>query len=195
MEGAPAQDPKSYSLALRDEIGPVGRTLASHFFEGIRFSREAESELERLSKDGFVVHVMRTTAWVNYLYLAWALVRRGLPPIRAVVNLRRWFTRPWRRAAQRGELDVRLTYARRKGGSALVFLKRSALGTAHGRSTKEDPFPALVAFARKSDRPVYLVPELFVWEKSRERLKPAVLDYIFGSPEAPGFLHSVVAFF
>jgi len=195
VEGAPARDSKSYSLALRDEIGPVGRTLASHFFEGIRFSREAESELERLSKDGFVVHVMRTTAWVNYLYLAWALVRRGLPPIRAVVNLRRWFTRPWRRAAQRGELEVRLTYARRKSGSALVFLKRSALGTARGRSTKEDPFPALVAFARKSDRPVYLVPELFVWEKSRERLKPAVLDYIFGSPEAPGFLHSLVAFF
>jgi len=73
---------------------------------------------------------MRTTAWVNYLYLAWALVRRGLPPIRAVVNLRRWFTRPWRRAAQRGDLEVRLTYARRKGGSALVFLKKSALGTA-----------------------------------------------------------------
>ncbi len=194
MEAAPARDSKTDSLALRNEIGPVGRSLATHFFEGIRFSPEVESELERLSQKGFVVHVMRTTAWVNYLYLAWALVRRGLPPIRAVVNLRRWFTRPWRLAAQRGEVEVRLTYARRKGGSALVFLKRSVLGTARGRSTKEDPFPALVAFARKSDRPVYLIPELFVWEKSRERLKPAVLDYIFGSPEAPGFLHSVVAF-
>jgi len=194
VEGALARDPKSDSPAVRQEIGPVGRSLASHFFEGIRFAPEVETELARLSREGFVVHVMRTTAWVNYLYLAWALVRRGLPPIRAVVNLRRWFTKPWRRAAQRGDLEVRLTYARRKGGSALVFLKRSVLGTASGRSTKEDPFPAIVSFTRKSDRPVYLVPELFVWEKSRERLKPAVLDYIFGSPEAPGFLHSVVAF-
>jgi glycerol-3-phosphate O-acyltransferase len=195
VEGALARDPKSDSLAaVRQEIGPVGRSLASHYFEGIRFAPEVEAELARLSKNGFVVHVMRTTAWVNYLYLAWAMVRRGLPPIRAVVNLRRWFTRPWRRAAQRGDLEVRLTYARRKGGSALVFLKKSLIGSAHGRSTKEDPFPALVSFTRKSDRPVYLVPELFVWEKSRERLKPAVLDYIFGSPEAPGFLHSVVAF-
>ncbi len=196
VEGALAPDPKAHSLAaVRQEIGPVGRGLATRYFEGVRFAPEVESELARLSKDGFVVHVMRTTAWLNYLYLAWALVRRGLPPIRAVVNLRRWFTRPWRRAAQRGDLEVRLTYARRKGGSALVFLKRSLIGSAHGRSTKEDPFPALVSFTRKSDRPVYLVPELFVWEKSRERLKPAVLDYVFGSPEAPGFLHSVVAFF
>jgi len=194
VEGALARDPKSDSPAVRQEIGPVGRSLASHFFEGIRFAPEVETELARLSRDGFVVHVMRTTAWVNYLYLAWALVRRGLPPIRAVVNLRRWFTKPWRRAAQRGDLEVRLTYARRKSGSALVFLRRSVLGSASGRSTKEDPFPAIVSFTRKSDRPVYLVPELFVWEKSRERLKPAVLDYIFGSPEAPGFLHSMVAF-
>ncbi len=105
MEGALARDPKSDSPAVRQEIGPVGRSLASHFFEGIRFAPEVETELARLSRDGFVVHVMRTTAWVNYLYLAWALVRRGLPPIRAVVNLRRWFTKPWRRAAQRGDLE------------------------------------------------------------------------------------------
>ena len=36
-------------------------------------------------------------------------------------NLRRWFGRPWRRVAQRGPLDVRLEFARRKGGSALAF--------------------------------------------------------------------------
>ena len=48
--------------------------------------------------------------------------------------------------------------------------------------------------ARKSDRPVFLVPELFVWEKWSVRLKPAWADYVFGTPEAPGFLHSVLAF-
>ena len=51
-----------------------------------------------------------------------------------------------------------------------------------------------MALARKSDRPVFLVPELFVWEKWSVRLKPAWADYVFGSPEAPGFLHSVLAF-
>src|SRR5262249_5139840 len=46
----------------------------------------------------------------------------------------------------------------------------------------------------KSERPVFLVPELVVWEKWSARLKPAWADYVFGSPEAPGFLHSVLAF-
>ena len=95
---------------------------------------------------------------------------------------------------ERGPLDVRLEFARRKGGSALAFLQTTAIGRAGGRSGREDPFPDLVSLARKSDRPVFLVPELVVWEKWSVRLKPAWADYVFGTPEVPGFLHSVLAF-
>ncbi|MFZ5469143.1 MAG: 1-acyl-sn-glycerol-3-phosphate acyltransferase [Myxococcota bacterium] len=181
-------------MELKAEIGPVGRALAARYFEPVRFPAEASAQLAQLHSQGFVVHVMRTTSWVNYLYLTWALLRRGLPPVRAVVNLRRWFTRPWRRTAQRGDFEVRFTYARRHGGSGLVFLKTSAFGTARGRVSKEDPFPALVALARRGEGNVFLVPELFVWEKWSQRLKPSLIDYVFGSPEAPGFLHSMLAF-
>ncbi|MBI3182014.1 MAG: 1-acyl-sn-glycerol-3-phosphate acyltransferase [Myxococcales bacterium] len=179
---------------LKAELGPFIRALAGRYFEPVRFPPEAEAELARLNQAGFVVHVMRTTAWVNYLYLAWALAKRGLPPIRAVVNLRRWLTKPWRRAAQRGEFDVRFTYARRAGGSGLVFLKQAAFGSARGRHIREDPFPALVAMARRGEGNVFLVPELFVWEKWSLRLKPGIIDLLFGSPEAPGFLHTLIAF-
>lgn len=179
---------------MKDEFGPFGRSLAERYFPGVRFPDAATEKLSALHRRGFVVHVMRTTAWVNYLYLTWALITRGLPPIRAVVNLRRWFTRPWLRTAQRGEFDVRFTYARQHKGSALVFLKETAFGTAAGRETREDPFPALVKMVRHSERPVFLVPELFVWEKWNQKVQPGVIDFIFGSPEAPGFLHSVLAF-
>jgi len=181
--------------ALKREFGPTGRALAARFFTAVRFTPEDEAEWRRLHEQGFVVHVMRTTAWVNYLYLAWALVTRGLPPVRAVVNLRRWFTRPFTHTVQRGDFDVRFTYARRQQGSGLIFLKQSAFGSTRGRQITEDPFPALVAMARKSEKPVYLVPELFVWEKVPQPLQPTWVDYVFGSPEAPGFLHTLVAFF
>ncbi|MBX5484188.1 MAG: 1-acyl-sn-glycerol-3-phosphate acyltransferase [Myxococcaceae bacterium] len=181
-------------VAVKDEFGPLMRRIGERYFEGVRFPPEAEQDLRRLHEQGFVVHVMRSTSWVNYLYLTWALLRRGMPPVRAVVNLRRWFTRPWKRTAQRGDFEVRFTWARRQGGSGLIFLRRSALGVAEGRSIKEDPFPALVTMARKSDRPVFLVPELFVWERTTKRISPRLIDRIFGSPDVPGFLHSVVVF-
>ena len=174
------------SVSLETEFGPLLRWLCSTYFETVRFTTNADKELAALSDKGLVIHVMRTTSWINYLYLAWTLVWRGLPPIRAVVNLRRWFTRPWRKATQRGDFEARFTYARRRRGAGLIFLRSSFLGSAQGRDFKEDPFPALVAMARKSPVPIYLVPELFVWEKATQRLQPSVLDYVFGSPEAPG---------
>jgi glycerol-3-phosphate O-acyltransferase len=196
VDDALAKDPaRLVTPTVEHEFGPIGRVLGHRYFEDVRFPKEAEARLRELHAQGFVVHVMRSTSWVNYLYLTWALIRRGLPPVRAVVNLRRWLTKPWRRTAQRGAFDVRFTYARRQGGSGLIFLRQTVLGTASGRKHREDPFPALVAMARRSDTPVFLVPELFVWEKWNKRLRPSLIDRVFGSPETPGFLHSVLAFF
>src|SRR3954451_9238595 len=115
---------------LKANFGPFTRSMAARYFEPVRFPPEAEATLRGLHERGFVVHVMRTTAWVNFLYLAWVMIHRGLPPVRAVVNLRPWLSKPWRKTAQRGDFDVRFTYARRHGGSGLVFLKQSALGRA-----------------------------------------------------------------
>ena len=195
METALTTSDAEVDKALRRDFGPIGRWLAKRYFRHVRFSAEAEAELRSRSERGFVVHVQRTSSWVNFLFLAWALTVRGLRPVRAVVNLRPWLVRPFRRTAQTGACAVRFAYAQRKHGSALVFLQSTILGRALGRPGPDNPFPALVALARKSERPVFLVPELFVWEKWNVRLKPAWADYVFGSPEAPGFLHSVLAFF
>ena len=195
METALTTSDAEVDRALRREFGPIGRWLARRYFTHVRFSAEAEAELRARSEAGFLVHVQRTSSWVNFLYLAWALTLRGLRPVRAVVNLRPWLVRPFRRTAQTGDCGARLAYAVRKKGSALVFLQSTVLGRALGRPGPDNPFPALVALARKSEQPVFLIPELFVWEKWNVRLKPAWADYVFGSPEAPGFLHSVLAFF
>ncbi|MFZ5443742.1 MAG: 1-acyl-sn-glycerol-3-phosphate acyltransferase [Myxococcota bacterium] len=168
--------------------------LSERYFEPVRFPAAGAEEIRELSKKGFVVHVMRTTAWVNYLYLDWALVRRGLPPIRAVVNLRRWFTKPFRKAKLSGDHGARFEWARGQGGAGLIFLRESGFNTARGVESREDPFPALVELARKSDKPVYLVPELLVWEKWQQKVAPSLFDRIFGSPEAPGFVHAVGTF-
>jgi len=194
VETAVAQTENGATASLKEEFGPVSRWLGARYFDGVHFPPESEDELRALHARGFVVHVMRSTAWINFLYIAWAMVRRALPPIRAVVNLRPWFTRPFRKTAQRGDFDVRFTYARRHGGSGLIFLKKTALMNPSGKDIEENPFPALVAMARKGDRNVLLVPELFVWEKRTARIKPGIMDIVFGSPEAPGFLHSVLAF-
>lgn len=179
---------------LKDEFGPVGRILAEKYFEPVRFPSSGTDQLKDLSSRGFVVHVMRTTAWINYLYLDWALLRRQLPPIRAVVNLRRWFTKPFTKAQLSGDHTQRFEWARSQSGAGLIFLRESGFNTARGVESREDPFPALVELARKSDKPIFLVPNLLVWEKWQQKVTPSIFDRVFGSPEAPGFAHSVATF-
>lgn len=180
--------------ALKHEFGPVGRLLSERFFEPVRFPQAGVDELRALSEKGFVVHVMRTTAWINYLYLDWALLRRELPPIRSVVNLRRWFTKPFIRAKMSGDHTERFEWARSQQGSGLIFMRESGFNTARGVESREDPFPALVELARKSEKPIFLVPELLIWEKWQQKVTPSLFDRVFGSPEAPGFAHSVGTF-
>ena len=86
-------DPEA-AARLKRELGPFTRRAAARYFEPVRFSQEAEARLREVHERGLVIHVMRTTAWVNFMYLVWLLASRGLPPVRAVVNLRPWFTRP-----------------------------------------------------------------------------------------------------
>jgi len=189
-----ARDKSSVQTQLKKEFGPVSRRLASRFFKHVRFSATALAELHRLHQTGYVVHVMRTTAWVNYLYLSWAMLLHSMPPVRAVANLRRWFTRPFSRCHLSGPFEERFQKAFLKGGCGMVFLRETVFGKAEGTIVREDPFPALVELTQQLDKPIFLVPELFVWEKSAQKMAPGFFDRIFGASEHPGFLHSLGAF-
>jgi glycerol-3-phosphate O-acyltransferase len=180
--------------ALRNEFGPIGRALGRRYCPHVRVGPAAEAELQRLGAEGFVVHVQRTAAWVSFLYLAWLLISRGLPPIRAVFNMRRWFARPWtpggpartgRRAA-----GVRAAKERLGAGVPPDHRHRPRRWAERARG----PLPCAGRPGAEERPPGVPRPELVVWEKWSARLKPAWADYLFGTPEAPGFLHSVLAF-
>jgi glycerol-3-phosphate O-acyltransferase len=188
-------DSTQITTTVQSEFGPLGRYFGHKYFESVRFPAEAEQQLKDLeAQGGLVVHVMRTTAWINFAYLQWALTQRRLRPIRAVVNLRRWLTKPFTRTAQSGPYEERLNSAVIQNGSALIFLRESAFNSARGQLTQEDPFPALVKLVRTTTLPVFAVPELLLWEKFQQKLTPSLMDRVFGSPESPGFLHSAVTF-
>jgi glycerol-3-phosphate O-acyltransferase len=74
----------------------------------------------------------------------------------------------------------------------MVFLKKPGSLAAQIR-WHHDPFPELVAAQRTMDRPIFLVPQLLIWERRPNHLRKRLWDYIFGEPEAPGFWRSLFA--
>ena len=181
------------SSAVAREFGLGLRWFARTYFDSIRTGDEVERTLAQVHAQGRVVHVMRSTGRIRFAYLAYLLAKLGLPPLRAAVGLTRFFgLRPWRRLIQ-GPAGTATVQALEQGGSALVFLKRSALTESRGRAL-DDPFPSLVAEARKGGRPILLLPELLVWERSPGHVRPSLLDALFGSPEAPSGISQLMAF-
>lgn len=181
---------------LDREFGPFSRAFAERFFVPIPFPREGGELLSRLSGEGEVVHVMRSAGMLNFLYLAWALVLHRLPPLRAVLGLRWSFWKPFGHRFKRGSAGERLTRALDGGNSVLVFLRQPS-GPIPLLTSEADPFAPLIARARKATRPLYLVPELFLWTSRARNLRPGIRDFLFGSPEDPrmfatayGFLRS-----
>ncbi|MGC4113867.1 MAG: 1-acyl-sn-glycerol-3-phosphate acyltransferase [Myxococcales bacterium] len=178
---------------LKRDFKVAERSFARRFFEPIPFPTEAAQRLARLYKDGEVVHVMRSVGVLNFLYLAWALLYNGLPPLRAAIGLAFSFWSPFRKLLRKGTVAERLTGALDRGNTALVFLREPTGLIPWGRPA-EDPFLALIGRARKAVRPLYLVPDLFLWRARPRNLKPTIRDLVFGNPEAPGRLMTAVGF-
>ncbi|MDF2695045.1 MAG: Glycerol-3-phosphate acyltransferase [Labilithrix sp.] len=105
----------------------------------------------------------------------------------------------------------RLRHAIDEGASAALFLKRppSILeppavmrrrgGAAHalptrGKSEGDIFLRAVLEAQRTSDKPILLVPQVFVWTRSPDERKHNVVDSLFGPREWPGKIRTVTQF-
>jgi glycerol-3-phosphate O-acyltransferase len=157
------------------------RGFLSRWFEPVKVPRDTVEELRALSARGSLVFVMRTRSVLGFLYLRWLLRRSGLPPLRAAQG----FGGPlgWLARARRSRRAFEEAIA--AGHASVVFL---------GRPSPKDPFAALVRLQRDLFQPALLLPVLLVWSRRPQKLKPSLLDVLFGSPEAPSALANAIAF-
>jgi glycerol-3-phosphate O-acyltransferase len=181
---------------LRDEFGPFSRRIAQRFFTAIPLPEQVEPSLREAFDKGEVVHVMHTTSVLGFFYLAWFLLSRRLPRLRAAIGLGFSIWRPFRKLFRKGACGDRLNQALDGGHSALVFLNTSS-GLIPAKPTPQtDPFFSLIERARRSttDRPILLVPELFLWSARASSLRPGLQEFVLGSPEDPRQLVSALGF-
>ncbi|MFM2152949.1 MAG: hypothetical protein RL199_1384 [Pseudomonadota bacterium] len=153
--------------------------------------------MRELAGRGTVVWVGRSAALVTFLYFQFVAVRLGLPVAQAVAGLAGHPRALWARLFA-GRRDVRaplgddVDTAVRTGWSATVFLKKPGSLVASVLGLK-DPFPDLVRAQRATSRPIFLVPMLLVWERRASSTHRSLLDVLFGDPEAPGLLRSLLS--
>jgi glycerol-3-phosphate O-acyltransferase len=161
--------------------------MASFFaamFERVSFPEERAVELRALGERGSLVYVMRWPLALSLSYFEHAYAKRSLPrPTLA------WgpIGGPWTRVVRCASAE-QLAAGVKEGGNALIFLRGGREGKA-----KEDPFVALARVAREG-RPIFLVPQVIVWERHPGTVKGGLLGTLLGAPETPNALRTAGAF-
>lgn len=193
---SPATDPDAHERLTR-AYGGLLRAFFAWAFAPVAVPDDAAERLGRLADRGTVVYVGRSAALVTFVFFQHLYLRLGAPLARAVTGLTAPVWRTWGRLIAgrrhvRAPLAGDVVGAVRTDQSALIFLRRAG-SLAASVWEHDDPFPALVAQQRRQARPILLVPQILVWERRPRHLRRGLLDVLFGEPESPGFLRSLLS--
>jgi glycerol-3-phosphate O-acyltransferase len=190
---------------IRYEPSPLLAWLYHRFFEHIEVDESWARAVRDADARGTVVYVLRNLSFVDFFALDYLTKRLDLPQVRFANDLGLWILEPmgrgWLNAlrpAVEGEDVADLTRAVSSGASAALFLKRPAhlleRKAARGKSEGDAFIRALFDVQRASDRPVLLVPQVFVWSKQPDDKSLGIVDGLFGPREWPGSLRTVAQF-
>ena len=180
--------------------------LYQRFFENIEVDDSWAKAVREADRRGTVVYVQRNLSFIDFFALDHLTKRLDLPQVRFANDLGLWVLEPmgrgWLHAlVDRSELsdadDLRRTVT--QGSSAALFLKRPAHlldPAARGKGKIEgDVFiRTLFEVQRRTDKPILLVPQVFVWSKHPDEAKQTAFDAMLGSREWPGKIRTVAQF-
>jgi glycerol-3-phosphate O-acyltransferase len=174
------------------------RWLLGRFFRHIDVDTHWAEAVEAAAKRGTVVYVMRSLSMLDFLCLDYLTKARSLPLIRFVNELRLWIFGPFagKRHASEDE-EVALGRTLEAQCSALLFLRKPPKllhTTRKGERIDTDLVRTLVEAQRKSERPILLVPQTFIWGKLAGNQKHRIFDYLLGPIDWPGRLRTVFRF-
>ncbi len=196
-------------LAPRFEPNPALRVLYSWFFDAIQVDDGWVRAVRELARQGSIVYVLRNLNPIDFLALDHLTKRYDLPQVGFVNDLRLSLLNPihgglfqtWSRR-RRTPPALHLRSALDQGSSAALFLKRPpsvldvASGASGGRGLREgdELMRALIDLQRETDRPVLLVPQVFLWTNRPDTHGSHYLDMFFGPREWPSSVRTIGQF-
>ncbi|MBP1687652.1 MAG: Glycerol-3-phosphate O-acyltransferase [Deltaproteobacteria bacterium] len=200
-------------------LGFWPRLLCRTFFSQVRIDPEAVDRVRALSAQGSVVYVMRYRSLVDYLLVAFILLRERLPlpefvsdvptlllrPLNEIVSIlwerlrqARRFGRAWRHVEDRDRCQ-RLV---RQGRPVLIFMRSRAPGVrllegrraAVSRARSGTDYLSEIVHAGWSDgQEVFLVPLALTRGRGFRRRESRLATLVYSVQEAPGEIKRLVS--
>lgn len=203
----PELDP--YSSRMLSELGWPFRLFSRLLFDPIEDSSDL-GPVRAAAKEGSLVYIMRTRSLLDFLFFNYFLLKNRLPLARFANGVRTTLFSPiipalrtllerfrYRKRMGHGLPDpVDSGYLRRllkRGDSALLFLRRGRQFFGPKKSER-DLVEILVEAQSERQEPIFLVPQILVWERQPDRANRGLLDVLMGDGESPGFFRKALYF-
>lgn len=223
IENSPEAEPPSVPGWPRDlPVGPYlsgmlprfswpMRLVAHRFFDHIDADDNELAAVREAASEGSLVYVMRTRSVLDYLFFNHFQRKHALPLSRFANGVRTLFAAPlaeqlraaWVRVGQRrrGQLPLpdpvdggHLGELVQSGIPTLLFLKHRTQVLGPNLNNRTDVVEVLVEAQRATDKPIFLVPQVLVWERAPDRTHRGFWDVLLGDPESPSRLRKLALF-
>lgn len=201
-----------FQSAMHTDYGWLLRWASWRFFRHARVDPAEVARIKEAAAKGEVVYVMRHRSLLDYLYFNYLFVREGLPLASFGNEINLLLFLPFGRAMR--TMFAKAAWFLRHGWLPdpidsgwleqlisqqvpfLVFLKRRQTFLDYVRRNKprRDVAEALIEGARQSERPVFLVPTVVLWERRPKTGKKTPVDVVFGEADKPRRLRKIVSF-
>ena len=191
-----------YRSSMHAEYGWFFRRTYGARFRRIEPDLAGCERVREAATRGTIVYIMGRRAVLEYIFFNWYFLRHNLPLSRFAngVNMLVWS--PLRQAIRTALFKVWLRgrkgplpdpvdggFMRRRvlaGQSVLLFLKREGGIFRRPQLSKRDLIGEVIKAQQNNERPIFLVPQTIVWQRRPDRVRPGMLDLLFGSDENPG---------
>lgn len=201
---APKNDEPPFLCYLPPHRGLLARLILGILFNRPRIDPALDQTLKRLHASGIVIFVNKYQSPFEYFFYHCRFRREGLPypalgfdytPVfwqplkrlfRAIVFYAGYFLKnfslpdPYRRDFYREKLM--------EGHSALISLIGEKGVHRRLAQSRTDPLEYVIEMQKTVEVPVYIVPQLILYDRSPQTTRLSVVDIIFGTREKPGRL-------
>ncbi len=185
--------------------------LLYRLFQRVQFDQNVASDLKQMHRDGAIVYAIKYRGFLDYLLYHFRFRRGRLPypkiafdlnlalflPLGQLYRITRFYLRS---LLKHGKLPspYQSGYFRESiqaGTPALLSLVDPVGFMRRFIHAESDPLHFLIDTQRETEKPIYIVPQLVLYQTSPEKEELGLRDIFFGFKDKPGTVRKTVLFF
>ncbi|MBW1783890.1 MAG: 1-acyl-sn-glycerol-3-phosphate acyltransferase [Deltaproteobacteria bacterium] len=180
-------------------------------FKRVQFNKNMTEPLKQMHRNGTVVYAIKYRGQLDYLLYHYRFRKSRLPYPKIAFDLNMSLVLPLSQLFRIFKFHISFFFRHGSlpnpyrsgflesailgGTSSLLCLVDPKGFARHFIHAEKDPLQFLIDIQKKTDRPIYLVPQLVLYKKTPEKDQPGLFDIFFGFKDKPGALRKIMLFF